>query len=118
MLAKRWTTSHTPRTVSTEQQDYTYEALSHNEIRLLILPSIYREDALLHVQLAHEPLALAQVNGYTALSYTWGELPASVRLYIDQGWIKIRPNLHRILLECCALGIRRIWVGFRVRSAS
>src|SRR6266536_227618 len=75
---------------------YQYNPLSLNYIRLLrILPGA--EEDQISCELSQH--SLDDLPEYSALSYTWGDEPASEVILLDGEMFATRPNLHAALKE-------------------
>ena len=89
---------------------YDYKPVAETEIRLLQVEHSSESSSALHASLRHMPLLSARAKGYIALSYTWGDLPATSHISIDGKNLRIRPNLAEILRKMRSFGYDLIWV--------
>jgi len=96
-----------------KRQPYTYSPLVQGDIRLLHVQSCENPTNPLQVSLEHIPLLSAQSRTYVALSYTWGLMNADVPILMDDGVLRIKPNLARILRILRDLQVKYVWVSWR-----
>ena len=76
---------------------FQYEPLQHCYIRLLVLSPSNKPDGQIVCSLATHNLQINQHSPYEALSYTWGDEPATAKIKLNQKVFLCRPNLHAAL---------------------
>ncbi len=81
-----------------EDVSFTYEALTKHELREIRLVSLLcaELDAPIQCQLFHTFLD-EDAPAFEALSYTWGEAPATGRIFLDDLAFVVTENLHSAL---------------------
>jgi hypothetical protein len=95
---------------------FSYSPLERRDIRLVKLSKDGEKDGVFQIQLVHVPLLDAQREGYIAVSYTWGDLDQGSSIRVNEGIMKVRPNVLQILHDLAALDCRYVWVSTSSQS--
>ncbi|KAI1820203.1 heterokaryon incompatibility protein-domain-containing protein [Xylaria intraflava] len=91
-------------------QGISYRRLSttRNEIRLLVIEPLAREDTRIRCRLEHASLFDLNIE-FAALSYHWGDHAVVKRILLSGDLVPITFNLYKALDELRRRGIYRVW---------
>ena len=86
---------------------FVHEPLDLSEPTVRVLKILPGTSATIRCRLKH--IRLRQQN-YTCLSYTWGEGPASMTIYINGAKFVVRQNLFNFLQLARKLEVTTLWL--------
>ena len=98
-----------------EAREYQYEPLDTSSLTIRLISYVHsRDDGSIAFRLQRFPFE--KVAGtYTAISYTWGAVSRTQKVWINRGWMMLPENIWRFLVQCCKASFqhakpRRLWI--------